>query len=149
MTFTAPRPLYTKSVAMALVITFFACMALLSAWYLVPYPQPDVALFQWCGTAFMLAYAVAETVRRASWTNFLLLAGVLAMLAADIARHFTFDLGVASYAPGPCAVSGDNAGPACALGMPLVFHYHHIVLAMSATFALKLAADLVHRLRRG
>lgn len=92
MTFTAPRPLYTRSVAMALVITFFACMALLSAWYLVPYPQPDVALFQWCGTAFMLA---------------------------------------------------------CALGMPLVFHCHHIVLAMSATFALKLAADLVHRLRRG
>lgn len=141
------RPIYAKSVAIPFVIVFGFVMLLLGVWYMVPYPQPDPAQFQWYGSAYLMAYAVAEMVRRASWSNFLLLAGVGAMLLADIARHFTFFFGSIFYAPGSCNAGGIDDFP-CTWGMPLVERYHQIVLVMAALFTVKLAADLVFRLRR-
>jgi hypothetical protein len=139
------RPIYVKGVAFPFVLAFAACLALLSIKYNVWYPLPDPAKFQWYGTAYLLAYAVAEVMRRACWQNFLLLLGVFAMLLGDIARHFRFDLGYIWFHPGSCAASG-NGSAACDLLMPLVMHYQHLVLAMSALFVVKLAADLVPRL---
>jgi hypothetical protein len=140
------RPIHIKGVALPFVLAFAGYLLLLSTKYNVWYPQPDMAKFQWYGTAYLMAYAIAEMARRGCWQNYLLLLGVFAMFLGDIARHFTFDLGYIWFHPGGCAAAGDP--PPCSILMPFVLHYHHAVLAMSALFAIKLTADLAHRLRR-
>jgi len=140
------RPIYATGVALPFVLAFLGYLLLLSTKYHVWYPQPDMAKFQWYGTAYLLAYAIAEMARRGCWQNYLLLLGVFAMFLGDVARHFTFDLGFFWYSPGTCAAGG--LPPPCPIVMPFVFHYHHLVLAMAALFVIKLAADLVQRLHR-
>lgn len=140
------RPIHAKGVAIPFVLAFAGYLLLLSITYNVWYPQPDPAKFQWYGTAYLLAYAIAEMARRGCWQNYLLLLGVFAMFLGDIARHFTFNFGYFWFYPGDCAAGGYPF--TCQILMPFVLYYQHLVLVMSALFVIKLAADLLHRLCR-
>jgi hypothetical protein len=85
---TPRKPIYVRHVAATFVATFALVAFFLTHWY-----QPGVLLqdpiirFAWAGTAYLIAYAVTEFVRKPGFFSGLGLCGGALLLAFDIARH--------------------------------------------------------------
>lgn len=85
---TSRKPIYIRHVAVTFVATFALVAFFLTHWY-----EPNVLLldpiirFAWAGTAYLIAYAVTEVLRKPGFFSGLGLCGGVLLLAFDIARH--------------------------------------------------------------
>jgi hypothetical protein len=82
------KPIHVRHVAATFVVTFALVAFFLTHWY-EPYIllQDPYIQFAWVGTAYLIAYAVAELVRKPGFFSGLGLCGGALLLGFDIARH--------------------------------------------------------------
>ena len=85
---TPRKPIHVRHVAITFVATFVLVAFSLTRWYepRVLLQDPYIA-FAWAGTAYLVAYAVTEFVRKPGFFSGLGLCGGALLLAFDFARH--------------------------------------------------------------
>jgi hypothetical protein len=125
------KALHVRHVAFTFFGTYLFVAIVLSYWYApTVLLQDPLICFAWAGTAYLVAYAVTEFVRKPGFFNFLGLPGALLLLAFDFARHASLiaqltaphGLPILNRYPWAqfesCAASGSVTFP-CSVGVPL------------------------------